>query len=52
MSFPQTSADFALDALAGDLVASTAAPTVKSAGFPVDTGAQVNTQMLIPYGPL
>lgn len=45
MSLPQPSADFALDALAGDFVASTAAPAVKSACVPTETAPQVNTQV-------
>lgn len=44
MSLPQFPADFALDALAGDFVASTAAPVVKSeACVATETAPQVNT---------
>lgn len=46
LSLPQTSVDFALDALAGDFVSSTAAPVVKSAvGVPTETPPEVNTQV-------
>lgn len=41
LSLPQPSADFALDALAGDFVSSTAAPAAKSACVPMETTPQV-----------
>ncbi len=44
LSVPQSSADFALDALSGDFVASSAAPTLKSSSVPTETAPQVNTQ--------
>lgn len=45
LSLPQPSADFALDALAGEFVSSTAASTVKSAAcVPTETAQEVNTR--------
>lgn len=43
LSLPQPSADFALDALAGDFTSSSAAPTVKSAAPPAVKSAAAPT---------
>lgn len=40
---PQASDDFALDALAGDFISTTAAPVVKSGFAPPKTARQVTT---------